>query len=352
MLARSRNVRLLGGEIEFTTPVLVPSLSSKAIGPLPRKHGQAKPEEVACSLVHSDTLIQGIDDALLVSAYDIKHRLLTDVKSFKRGFQNSRYAQPNLLIIDSGWYEKNVGPRGGQFVFDAGQALSWEEADYVATIDGLDENVRAVVVGWDFGGHTYADQIAKARAFFAARPRYASTILLKPPPRALVHKLDRLSDEDAANLRTFDVVGVTEKDLGDKVLDALMTLASLREKLDRAEVSAPIHVFGGLDPLYTPLYFAVGGEIFDGLGWLRYAYMDGMTYHRDSATLLDLAAVGKRWSQAVTTTWLKNLDELAQLGDELRMFFHNGGDWTKLRVGPVLEPIYARFEARGGQARV
>jgi hypothetical protein len=350
--ARSRTVRLLGGEIEFTTPALVPSLSSKAIGPLPRKHGQAQPEEVACSLVHSDTLIQGIDEALLVSAYDIKHRLLTDAKSFGRGFQKSRYAQPNLLIIDSGWYEKNVGPRGGQFVFDVGKALDWEEEDYVATIDALDNDTRAVVVGWDFGGHSYADQIARAQAFFAARPRFASTILLKPPPRTLAHNLDRLSDEDAANLRAFDVVGVTEKDLGDKVLDALLTLARLREKLDHAEVTAPIHIFGGLDPLYTPLYFAVGGEIFDGLGWLRYAYRDGMTYHRDSATLLDLASVGKRWSQAVTTTWVRNLDELAQLGDELRMFVHNDGDWTKLRVGPVLEPIYARFEARRGKAHV
>lgn len=347
MLARSRPIRLLDGEIAFMTPALVPSLSSKAIGPLPRKRGQAAPVDAACSLVHSDTLIRGIDDALLVSAYDIKHGLLMDAKSFNRGFKKSRYAQPNLLIIDSGWYEKNVGPRGGQFVYDVGPALEWEEADYNATVAALDRNIRAVVVGWDYAGHSYADQIAKVQAFFAAGPRCASTILLKPPSRAFVHNLDRLSDADAANLRAFDIIGVTEKDLGDTVLDVLSTLARLRTKLDAAQVPAPIHVFGGLDPLYTPLYFAVGGEIFDGLGWLRYAYRDGMTYHRDTATLLDLASVGKRWAQAVTTTWLRNLDELTQLGHELKMFVHSEGDWSKLRAGPALQPVFSAFEARG-----
>ena len=73
-------------------------------------------------------------------------------------------------------------------------------------------------------------------------------------------------------LRTFDIVGVTEREIGESIHDRLVNIARLRKSLNAAEVTIPIHVFGGLDPLLTPLYFAAGAEIFDGLGWLRYAY--------------------------------------------------------------------------------
>ena len=39
----------------------------------------------------------------------------------------------------------------------------------------------------------------------------------------------------------------------------MTNVAKLRELLDRADVDVPIHVFGALDPLYTPLYYAAGG---------------------------------------------------------------------------------------------
>jgi hypothetical protein len=320
------------------------------VGPLlAQKPGKTKREETVASIVHSDTLTAGIEESLLVSAYDIKHRLLTDSGAFRRGFAKSRYAKPNLLIIDSGWYEKKVGPSGGQFVHEGGAPLEWEEPDYVATIDALDMKVRAVVVSWDHEG-TYSEQMSRAQDFFGARRRFASTILLKPPGQSLFHNFLALSDAEAADLRAFDVVGVTEKELGDTVLDRLVTLAELRAKLNGAGVEAPIQVFGGLDPLYTPLYFAAGAEMFDGLGWLRYAYREGMAYYRDASPLLDLQ-VSKRWSQAVTRTQLANLDEMAQLTDELKMFAHSGGDWSRLRLGERLKPVHDRLEPRLERSR-
>lgn len=354
MLARSRTVRLLDGAIEFETPILIPGFSSKAVGPLQvQPLGKSQRKERVASLIHSETLMPRIEDALLVSAYDIKYGHLADVGAFRRGFRKSLYARPRLLIIDSGWYEKSVGPAGGPFVPEVGPAAAWEEEDFAATVDALDKDVRAVVVNWDHDpalvgssrkGSSYAEQIARAQKFFAARPHLARTLLLKPPRRAAFHlkPLGDMTRKEAGDLRFFSFVGVTEKQLGDTISDRLVALATLHQHLDRASGDEPppaIHVFGGLDPLYTPLYFAAGAEVFDGLGWLRYAYRDGVTYHRDAPPVMD-ALVNKRWSQSETTTQLDNLDELAKLTDELKMFAASEGDWMKFRAHEMLEPAF------------
>ena len=80
---------------------------------------------------------------------------------------------------------------------------------------------------------------------------------------------------DAGELGSFDIIGVTEKELGRSMLDRMAQIATLRRSMDEAEVTAPLHVFGALDPLSVCLYYISGAEIFDGLTWLRYGYEDG-----------------------------------------------------------------------------
>lgn len=348
MIGRSRRIRLRRG-IEFETPLLVPALSSAAIGPLPHaKDPGSRPKLTTCSIVHSETLIYSIEEVLLISAYDVHHQLLADSESLNSEFLHSRYAGPRLLIIDSGWYEKGNGAAGGAFVEGSEVARSWDQSDYENTLDELDSEVRAIAVSWDYEG-PYREQISCAQDFFGARPRFASTILLRRPGESRFHNFEKLSGEDARNLRAFDVVGVTEKELGDTILDRIVALAKFRKLLDEADVSAPIHVFGGLDPLFTPLYFAAGGEVFDGLGWLRYAYHDGIAIHRDEAALLG-RQIDKRWVQVMTKVQMDNLDSLRDLGGELRLFSHHNCDWSKLRKGSVLQPVYERLEERLGRA--
>ena len=109
MIGRSRQIQLRN-DIEFSTPLLVPGLSSRAIRPIPfQQSPDAKPEMTVCSRVHSQTLISSIEQSLLVSAYDISHRLLANSAVFKSGFKSSTYAKPQVLLIDSGCYEKNGG---------------------------------------------------------------------------------------------------------------------------------------------------------------------------------------------------------------------------------------------------
>ena len=59
------------------------------------------------------------------------------------------------------------------------------------------------------------------------------------------------------------------------MLDRMARTALLRRAMDEAGVTAPLHIFGALDPLSVCLYFLSGAEMFDGLTWIRYGYEDG-----------------------------------------------------------------------------
>ena len=344
MIGRSRHIRLRNG-IEFSTPLLVPGLSSQAIGPIPFQHSpDAKPEMTVCSYVHSQTLISGIEQSLLVSAYDISHSLLANSAAFKSGFKSSTYGKPQVLLIDSGCYEKNGGPPAGQFSVNIEKPRPWKESDYQSTINSLDDELRPVVVSWDHVG-SYSEQISRAQNFFGVRMTLAPSLLLKPPCTTLsFHDFEMLSNAHAKDLRAFDIIGVTERELGESVIDRLIAITKLRKRLDEVEVSSPIHVFGGLDPLYTPLYFAAGAEIFDGLGWLRYAYREGAAMHRDAGILLD-EPVDKRWITAVLSVPLRNLHELSRLTEDLRKLSLKE-DWLTLRRGEELRKIFESVEVR------
>ncbi len=347
MRARSRRITVAGAEIE--TPLLVPGFSSKALGPIKLGQAHRKDDLVASSIVHTDAFVRGIDEALLVSAYDIHHRFVTDPEAFTRGFARSAYANPRLLIIDSGWYEKSVGPASGQWYHEVGEALGFDREEYTALIDALDPGVAALIVSWDDSGEsTYLEQVEAGQDFFGAR-RFASTLLLKPERSRLYHDFSDLSEGLARRMKAFDVIGVTEKDLGDKILTRLSTLARLRDRLDAVGAEAPLHVFGGLDPLFTPLYFMAGAEIVDGLSWLRYAFRDGVSVYRDAAPLLD-GNFEKRIPIAVARVQLDNLDALVELSRELKVFLHNDCDFGKLRQGHLLRPAYEAMESELGRA--
>lgn len=346
MIARSKRYRFIKGDIEFETPLLVPSLSSGALGRILSEDPPGSINPVICSIVHSEALLHTIDWALLVSAYDVFHGYLQDAELFQKGFARSRYAQPAVLIIDSGWYEKAGGPFGGIFIEDQDAPQEWEYQHFEKTIDGLDQGVHALVVSWDHVG-PYAEQIGRAQEFFGARPRLASLMLLKrPSDGSRFHALKSFAGEDLENLGSFDVIGVTEREMGETIVDRLFFLAQLRRALDDADVPAPIHVFGGLDPLLTPLYFAAGAEIFDGLAWLRYAFLDGVAVKREAAAIL-AGQIDKREQFLLHTVSLDNLDAIRILRENLVKFVDQDGDWDTVgSQGAFLKPIYESLISR------
>lgn len=287
MPPRSRRLRL--AQRPLPAPLLVPSVSSKGF---PLVEGVS---EAGLSLA---AVAQDLTDCLLVSAYDLQHGLLPDAdRLLGPGHRDTIYGRVELLVVDSGGYELNTAE------FESGEvrrgpytaAEGFSRKDFEALADRLPHDRDLLVVSYDepirpddpsSSRGSYREQREIAKRFFASRPHFKSDFLLKPEGRELYLDVAALT-VDAPNLRGFDVIGVTEKELGPTLLDRLVELSRLRALLDSNGCrETPIHVFGSLDPLYTPLYFMAGGEIFDGLSWLRYAYFDGISVHPEQLTVL------------------------------------------------------------------
>src|SRR5438876_12306842 len=88
---------------------------------------------------------------------------------------------------------------------------------------------------------------------------------------------------------------------------------------DSAGLETPIHIFGSLDTVTTPMYFLAGADIFDGLTWLRFVFHDGYTIYKQNYCALEL---GVRTPSSVIDAkcWHQNYYYMKELEDEMRRF--------------------------------
>ncbi len=117
-------------------------------------------------------------------------------------------------------------------------------------------------------------------------------------------------------------------------------IAAIRLALDDVEVSAPIHVFGSLDPLTTLLYFLSGAEIFDGLTWLRFGFDTGVAIYSQNFGALKVG-IGRRDDLVKAVMMRSNLGYLVDLRDQMLKFI-NTGDFS--HFGPAAPSVRAGFE--------
>jgi hypothetical protein len=346
MLARERTVTFGNGH-ELRTPLLVPSISSAGFRRVALESGGSEPEPAAwLRIVHTV-----ITEALLISAYDAAHDNLPFAEELTgESFARSIYAGPRTLIIDCGLYESTYGPPPFE-----GDRFDWDQAAYTRFVEELDQASKAVLVtydGYDDDGHApFGRQIEEAQRFSEAHRGFGSDVLLKPEQRGRRLVVDDLSPTTLASLRAFDVVGFAEKDLGDSLLDKLTNVVTLRQRLTEAEVDAPIHLFGSLDPVMSPLYFAAGAEIFDGLTWLRYGYhWDAAMYREDVPVLEDGQDLTVAGRVRTASMLLGNLKALGVLSERMRQFaVKNDWDIFGDRVGSRLAAAHVALTTRMGE---
>ncbi|MCU1602608.1 MAG: hypothetical protein JWO22_3317, partial [Frankiales bacterium] len=237
MHARSRDVRLAG--VALSTPLLVPSVSSKGF---PRDKEGVPESNFLVNQARDD-----LNESLLISAYDLHGNHLEGAGIFLEGGRTALFDMPQLLVIDSGGYETGPDWESGQADReDRGVDRAYNQDGYVSILDRLpDRPVLAVSYdGPDIDPESYEAQIDRARRLFDRRG-VASDMLLKPERPGAFHSPRALTDA-APNLARFDVIGFTEKELGNSLVARLTTLAKLRTVLDGAGITAPIHVFGAL----------------------------------------------------------------------------------------------------------
>lgn len=299
MLADNRSIYFRGREL-IRTPLIVRSFSSKGF-----------PE--VSSII--SVLDEYITDAVLVSAYDVHHK---NIARSKLGFSK-------IIFLDSGGYEAAIDDGISELRYVKAPPKHWRESIYRAEVDRW-KNPRAsdtVLVSYDHPKHrhTVAQQISRAIKLYKRYPLFVREILFKPEPEAKYVDIKKIVQR-VHELSNFDVIGLTEDELGKSLSERMEAVAKLRVAMTRVDMKLPIHIFGSLDPVATPLYFLSGADIFDGLTWLRFAYKDGCAIYTHNFVPLNIG-VDSILKYAEPEVWLHNHHYLDGLQREMRTFATN-----------------------------
>uniref|UniRef100_UPI000AA47D31 Cap10 n=1 Tax=Hyphomicrobiales TaxID=356 RepID=UPI000AA47D31 len=273
MLAKRRGFYLDGNEI-IRTPLLLPSFSSKGF-----------PEVQEIIEATSDV----IDGPCLISAYDLHY-----------GSIKGPYDFAQAIFIDSGGYEASKDVELSDLGTMPHTPAEWSQDDFSRIIGSWQSPTPTVLVSYDHPKDRLPTraQIERADAMLPKRPHTFREILFKPervatggtsePPEVTRVNVSAIVDNIGMMAR-FDALGITEKEVGGNLKERMVNIARIRRALDKVKLTRmPIHVFGSLDTVTTPLYFLAGADVFDGLTWLRFAYYKGMTIYRQNYAAVEL----------------------------------------------------------------
>lgn len=261
MIARKTELHHPQGAI-IETPILVPSFSSKGFG-FGNKgtSGDSEVQDI-CNVA-----AMFLTETMLISAFDIYSEQLNIPKS----------SITELTFVDSGGYEISSFHDLSAVNRQPLKTQDWSYENLLSVYSSWPEHIPAVFVSYDHPKfrEPLHQQIERARETFHKFPKQLSNFLIKPESTEDVNlPIDKIISE-CGNFRDFDIIGVTEKELGNSIITRMANIAAIRIALDDKHIRTPLHIFGSLDPITSVLYFLSGAEIFDGLTWLRYGYSAG-----------------------------------------------------------------------------
>ena len=333
MHARARAGQILHRRtgVRIETPLLVPAFSSKGFM---LADGSSDVDRIL------RTAAEFVTSSCLVSAYDIYHGHIPEPQKLP--------VKPELIFVDSGGYEISHDSRRSPNKSVPGSA-TWNRSLLEGVIRAWPSEMAAAFVTYDdpLDRRPVLEQVDAAKAQIRQSPDQLHCFLLKPEKDTQATLRETLKNVLGymEALRAFDIIGVTEHELGDSHLDRMVNIARLREALDDAGVPAPLHVFGSLDPVSACLYFISGAEVFDGLKWIRYAFSDGQCVFIRNHAVLEYG-VHVRDSDVQLRVMSQNYYYLEKL-QELMKDFRVKGDYSKLPHGErLLKPAYDSLERR------
>lgn len=308
MLANTRKIKL-NGLVISKTPLLVPSFSSK---------GFSKEIESILNIMK-----EFITECHLVSAYDIYYKY----------FDTSDLVFSEFMFIDSGGYEATKEHELSEIrssESESYKAKPWSSDMHNEVCeDWLNKfpQKRTILISYDHPKkrNILENQIENANEFFKNK-NVIREFLVKPETddQKYVQIPSVLKNIEA--LSRFDIIGFTEKELGSTVLERMKNISTIRKKLIEINEETPIHIFGSLDTVLTPLYFIAGADIFDGLTWLRYAFIEGATsYIHHSFPLKSNFSHSEKSLHKVLTD---NYYYLLNIQDEFNRFISTDGDFS------------------------
>lgn len=282
---------------DVETPLLVPSFSSKGFTGL---------QEIW------DSVHAFLPESALISSYDLYYNHFSTLEGC-----------PSLLFVDSGGYEARKDFDLSEIYTQEYFPKSWSEQNYHEALKRCPETFsNRVLISYDelVARLPFAEQVDRARNFFSQYPETATDFLAKPSGTEFFD-----SDELIANiklLQSFDILGLTEKELGNSIQERVRNVIRIRLALNQNGLEIPIHIFGCLDPLSIWLYYFCGADIFDGLTWLRLVFVEDMAVYRNNwAIWQNSIEIGGRDLEIVS--WLENLRYLRRQRLEMIKFAHS-----------------------------
>jgi len=336
MLCRTSKLVHPASGTSLYTPLLIPSFSSKAFG-----FSHDGQPEVRRILAAARELVTRTS---LISAYDIYYNYIPAPEDLG--------ISVDLMFVDSGGYEVSNARDLSEVDKPIYRPLQWDVEKLKAVAARWPDSIPAVFVSYDHPNerHPVSEQLRRARELSLQLRNNLHTFLLKPQSRQeqiLEPALQKLN-EQIGDLAGFQLLGVTEKELGSSVLERMARIARLRQVLDAAGLSIPIHVFGALDPLSVVLYFITGAEVFDGLTWIRYAYSRGQCVYIVNNAALNYG-IEIQSDELRVRTIVDNLRYLEQLERALRRF-SDTRNWKELGVhGDFAQRASERLKSQIGR---
>lgn len=320
--------RLTVGDTYVRTPLLVPSFSSKGF-----------PEHIEMM----QFLEEFISTPTLISAYDIHEQLVATSNGI------TRFNGVPLLIIDSGGYEANSAPEFAETPTEEYRPRQWSPEKHEGALSAFQTDAPVALVTYDHPDLRVAmDQQVRSATEFKARHPSAGVIFLLKPESADRRTLDiEAVRRHIHALGEFAAIGVTEDEAGRSLTARMVFIARLRKALDAAGFDrTPIHIFGSLDTLLTCAYFVAGADVFDGLTWLRHAYIGEHTAYRRHFPVVE-GLFTEPWSLSTRKCWVHNYSKLQEL--QLAMDrAAASSDMTKLPRGDIIARAFETMNAELG----
>ena len=272
-----------------------------------------------------------INHSILISLYDLHYTF--NKEKFYEIIQNFK----NEVFLDSGVFEaqKTINP-SNIYIYNY-QGKSWDREIYDNYLKSIKNRVKnPYIVNFD----TYNDlesQVANSNTYFSEFDSELKKILLIHPEIGEWNKKDviKLIKLLFNSERYFNILGITEKELGLTFQQKISNIFLFRKTLDELfEGYVPIHIFGCSDPRGIVSYFLSGGDIFDGLGWIRFYFNRHSSYYKNEF-YYDLLN-GKTWNNDII---LHNIQYLNTLSKDLNYSIINNDFDDFLEELKVVETI-------------
>lgn len=343
MLVNSKTILHPNG-FNLTTPLLVKSFSSKGI----RYKMDGEPKQVISEVYPIlQRTSEGLTDTILLSAYDLKYYLPTSQEL-------AQSLSPEFIFIDSGGYETSESYDFSDIYQHPvhGVERAWSESAHKEVLAAIPQAFSTIIISYDNSNEpklSIEQQANRAKTLFAEFPKSLNNFLIKPTDTSHIN-VEQIV-ENLAHLAGFDIIGLTEKELGTTLIGRMKNIRAIRLALDEAENNAPLHIFGSLDPVITVLYFCAGAEIFDGLTWLRFAYHDGLSIYKHNYNVL-LERLKDEDDINDVRIWFDNISYLNNLQMQMRKFigiFKEQGIDEACKCfgthGEMIKKAYKEFES-------